>query len=244
MFLRYGLAPLPSNNLSASELSKLVQDTADKVTTFGRSNGKETVLIAHNNQLLRLLPQFQEAQTNPRPQTVVSQLEQADMERDQAFKTLYSFIKAHAYLKTATIQKAFGLLNDLFKAYNKALSKSYEVQTTEITKLLSKLKTSDYQAAVNQLNLSTYLTDLEAAQTKFETLYQQRLREQATANPGKAKTARRELEKTYKLVVDLVAIHAYAQPDHVGYQDLLKQINAIRGRYKKRPRKEKETTSA
>lgn len=240
MRTRYGLQTLPASQLTGSEIIQLAQDTRQKVQSFVKTNNKETLLIAQNARLGQAITHFQEVRDLQRAKSVVAQLEAADLERDQALKTLQAFVRAHAFIKTESIQKAYGLMIGVLGDYRKTIRKSYEVQSAEVSQLLLKLKSPTYQQAIIQLGLSTHIDRLVASQTAFETLYKARLNEQAQLSPGQLKRGRKDLEKSYKLVVDLIAILSACQPDHTGYQDLLKQINAIRGRYKKRPKREKE----
>lgn len=82
------------------------------------------------------------------------------------------------------------------------------------------------------LGLTTHVTNLETAQASFERLYGERIKEQSKATPGQLKTLRKDLEKNYGTVVDLIAIHSYCQPEHTAYAELLKTVNTLRGRYK------------
>lgn len=213
-------------------MTKLVADTTEKVAGFTKTNSKEALLISQHHKLTVFLTRYQTARQGVKVTSVASQLEGADQERDWAFATFSAFVKANAYIKTEAVQKAYLSLHGLLKDYKRVVTKSYEVESAELTNLIAKLKTAPYQAAVTQLNLAPHLAALEATQTKFERLYHQRLNEQAALTPGQLKQFRKELETAYDVVADLVAINAYCQPDHASYPDLLKQLNAIRARYK------------
>lgn len=228
----YGLKSLYTTNLTTAELTQLADDTADAVSTFTQANSKELLLAGQLVKLKGALRSYQTAQQGQQKSSTASQLEEADRNRDQALATLTAFVKANAYIKTDSIKTAYGKLSTLLKTYKKTSTKSYEEETADLTKLLAQLKSSDYQPAVSTLGLTAHVTNLENAQTSFERLYSERIKEQSKATPGQLKTLRKELEKAYGTVVDLIAIHSYCQPDHTAYADLLKTINAIRSRYK------------
>lgn len=228
----YGLNRLYTTALTTAELTQLADDTADAVSTFTQANNKELLLAGQLVKLKGALRTYQTAQQGQKKTTTASQLDEADSDRDQAFATLNAFVKANAYIKTETIKTAYGKLAALLKTYKKTSSKSYEEQTADLTKLLAQLKSSDYQSAVTALGLTAHVTNLETAQASFERLYGERIKEQSKATPGQLKTLRKDLEKNYGTVVDLIAIHSYCQPDHVAYAELLKTVNTLRGRYK------------
>lgn len=228
----YGLQSLYTTNLTTAELAQLADDTADAVTSFTQTNNKELLLAGQLVKLKGSLRTYQTAQQGQKKTTTASQLEVADSERDQALATLNAFVKANAYIKTEAIKTAYGKLSALLKTYKKTSSKSYEEQTADLTKLLAQLKSSDYQPAVTTLGLTAHVTTLETAQTSFERLYGERIKEQSKTTPGQLKALRKDLEKAYGTVVDLIAIHSYCQPDHAAYADLLKTVNTLRGRYR------------
>lgn len=228
---KYNLKDLTFNTLTTAELTQLADDTAEAVSTFTQANNKELLLAGQLVKLKGALRTYQTAQQGQKKTTTASQLEEADSDRDQAFATLSAFIKANAYIKTDTVKTAYGKLSTLLKTYKKTSSKSYEEQTADLTKLLAQLKSSDYQPAVSTLGLTAHVTNLETAQASFERLYGERIKEQSKATPGQLKALRKDLEKNYGTVVDLIAIHSYCQPDHAAYADLLKTVNALRGRY-------------
>lgn len=228
---KYHLNELTMSKLTVAQLTQLADDTAEAVSSFIQTNNKELLLSGQLVKLKGALRAYQTGQQGQKKQTTVSQLEAADVERDQAFATLHAFVKANAYLKTEAIRTAYGKLAPLFKSYKKLTVKSYEEESADVTKLLAQLKSADYQPAVTALGLTAHVTQLETAQATFERLYKERIAEQSQTVSGQLKSLRKDLEKAYVTVVDLIAIHSYCQPDHAAYASLLKTVNALRGRY-------------
>lgn len=227
----YHLKSLSVTSLNAAELLQLTASTVDSVADFTKTNSKELLLAGQLTKLRGSLTKYQKAQQGQVKTATASQLDLADRERDQALTTLTAFVKANAYIKTETVKQAYKKLTELLKGYKNVSKKSYEEETAQLKSLLNKLKSSDYQAAVTALGLSQHVTRLEAAQTNFEQVYNDRIKEQSKATPGQIRTLRRDLEKTYGVVVDLIALHSYCQPEHTAYADLLKTINTLRSRY-------------
>lgn len=240
MKTRYGLSQVSMKYLNRNELTQMVHDTEQAVKAFVKTNNRENHLIQQLNKTSGVLTAYKTAQKDLEKKGASGRLEVADLKRDQAFQTLAAFVRAHAYLQTELVQTNYKLLSDLIKDYKASLSKSYEVQSAQVSDLLAKLKTPTYQTAITQLNLGLHVDNLTQAQEQFEAIYKERISEQAALTPGQLKTLRRQVEVNYRLLVDLVAVIAAVQPDHAGYQDLLKTLNAIRRRYRKVKKTKKE----
>jgi hypothetical protein len=234
------LSSLSVSEMSLVELIQLSGDTVKKVKDFIKLNSKDVLLTTQCQKTEQSQQALEAAQASLQPTGLSGRLEKADLARDQAFRTVTSFVKAHALISTEAVQRAYQQVLPLIQSHRETVSRSYEIQSQQTRKFLQEIKSPAYQQAIAQLNLQTHITALEAAQTHFEQIYKERVNEQATLTPGRLKARRKDLEINYRHLVGVIYLSAniYDQPNR--YEDLLNMINALRTRYRKPRRKKGE----
>ena len=241
--MKYQITSLDITRLEGQSFFQLLSDSLEAFNAFAKANKTEFVYISKTSVMEPLLEKFQASLHNVRAGKFTENLEKSDRERDDALVTLLSFVKAFSRVKVPAIQTAYEELNQLFKHYKGITTTSYEKETESINHLLKQLAQSNYQSSIQALNLAEYIESLKASQAKFETVYKERLTEQAEKTPSQAKALRLELTEIYEFLVDFTAINAYAYPEKDYFASLRDQLNALRSRYQKRkPAKKAEST--
>lgn len=169
-----------------------------------------------------------------RASKTTSALETADKVRDDALATVIKLISAFSRVGVFEFQTAYQSLSELIKNYKGIARANYEKESESITHLLNQLRSEHYQSALETLNLISHVDALATTQAKFEKVYKDRLKEQASKAPSQTKSLRTELTELYNFFIDFTVITDYAYPEKTHFADFRDQFNAIRARYKKR----------
>lgn len=242
----YHIKTLNINRLDKASFVQLLTETSTALADYLKKDAL-TLYTSKNQELKKLLKDYEAYLHTTRASKVSPKLEQADGERDEALTTLFALVRAYARVKADNQEEAYQKLSALFKNYLKADKLSYEKETEAISHLLGRLAKDTYKSAITSLHLASHVERLKTAQATFQTLYSERLKEQQQeATKGEGKTIRLKLEELYTFLVDHATIMAYAYPEKVPAVELRDQLNAIRSRYKKPSKKkvEKESTPA
>ena len=230
----YGITSLTVRNLENNEFFQLMSESMEEIAAFNKANKVDAIYTTKLAEMEQLLAKLQGGLHQTKSSKLVTSLDQADRERDDALATLQSLVRAFARVKDAATLEAYEALTQLLKNYAGLTRTTLEKETEGINHLLQELKKPAYQAALAKLHLESHVERLAAAQKAFDKTYKERLTELKGKSPSQNKELRNQLQEVYDFLVDFTAIGAYAYPERTHMADLRDHLNAIRSRYKKR----------
>ena len=234
MKLTYGITTLDTKTLDKSEFSQLMTESKEAITAFNKAHKVESIYTSKLEEMSQHLAKFQEGLHRAKASSLVTSLDQADRERDDALGTLTALVRAFSRVKETATKEAYDTLAGLLKNYAGIAAANYEKETEGINHLLQELKKPAYQTALAKLHLEAHVDSLAAAQKAFEKVYKERLTELKGKTPSQNKNVRLKLQEIYDFLVDFTAIIAYAYPERTHVVNLRDHLNTIRSRYKKR----------
>ncbi|HEM3704465.1 TPA: hypothetical protein U1C94_000754 [Streptococcus suis] len=237
----YKITSLYTKSLDNQAFAELIETSLKAVQAFSKANEKESVYALHVDRMLPLLEEYFTGLYQARSSKVSANLEEVDRNRDDAISTLKNLVKAFAKVKTPASKEAYDKLQGLLGQYKDLTSHNYEKQSGAIDHLLAELAKEEYRTALETLHLDSHVEAVKVAQTAFDAVYQDRLKEQSSKSPSKTKELRSKLLESYTFLVDFTAINAYAYPEKIAFAGLRDDLNAIRSRYQKQTAEKKKT---
>ncbi|MBF0777188.1 DUF6261 family protein [Streptococcus cuniculi] len=234
MIYTYGIKQLAVRGLDSASFLQLMIESREAISSFIKEHKVEAVYLKKLEEFSTALDAFQKVFLTKSSSKAVQSLEVADRARDAAVLTLSNLVQAFSRVTEPATKAAYDTLSTVFKEHKVSVTDSYEKESVKINQLLGALAHADCQRALASLYLTTYLDQLVAAQATFEHIYKLRLEEQKGQVPSQAKILRAQLFELYNFFIDFTAVMTSAYPDRRELSDLLKQLNVIRQRYKKR----------
>jgi hypothetical protein len=151
---------------------------------------------------------------------------ETDHERDKILSgilgILHSFEK---HFDPSLRDNAEHVLN-LIDNYRHLPSTDYDAETASIDSILERLNSSDYIAAVQNLNLTSWLTELTRLNTLFKSYAADTEQEQVKKPDISPKVARRETDEALrKIVYRIEAIITLGLVDSIVYEPLVREYN-------------------
>lgn len=160
---------------------------------------------------------------------LTDELIDADSERDDTFNGLSTTIKAALNHFDPETKAAANRLKLLFNTYGNLAVKPYDQETASIVKLVAELRGS-YLADSTKLNLSGWVTELEAKNNAFEAIKQSRYTESTIKPQQNLKLARVDTDTAYRAIVKRIEASMELNGDTV-YAGFVNELNARIGNY-------------
>lgn len=177
MTKEYGVISLTVRNLENNEFSQLMTESKEAIAAFNKAHKVESIYTSKLEEMSQHLAKFQEGLHQTKASRLVTSLDQADRERDDALGTLTALVRAFSRVKETATKEAYDTLAGLLKNYAGIAAANYEKETEGINHLLQELKKSTYQTALAKLHLEAHVENLMTAQKRFEEAYKERLTE-------------------------------------------------------------------
>jgi hypothetical protein len=154
----------------------------------------------------------------------------ADRRMDDDITGMNNLVRAGLHSPTGSTREAAERLHNRFAAFGDIARRSYEEEPADVMALVTDLTSAGYKNEVTALNMTTWVTDLLAALQAFNGLIIDR-RDEETAKPeGKLADVRRQLDKVYRQMVDMV--ESAATIDTAGaYEEFIRELNYEIKRY-------------
>ena len=155
---------LPNGSLGT--LSKRIADTVQKTAIEQAKNSKQYLLLSQVNAEYQAL-------LTPKSQKEISEaVKQSFENRQQLYKTVYTYTNGllnspDDETKQAAVQ-VFRILNAFGTNFNRL---KVAEQTIRYIRIIEMLQSTDMTAAIQKLQLSGLVTQLDAAQREYENLY-------------------------------------------------------------------------
>ncbi|GIM49931.1 DUF6261 family protein [Capnocytophaga stomatis] len=226
---------MKNNNLVALDTSKLYNvELAQLVTRFLDDFLKSNLDLEKDADLKRLidslksqLPIFNAASDQVRGSSESSKIRKASYEREVAFKSFKSALKAYQNSKEANEKDAYESINLVLSEYKGLEGNSYEVQTNRLVNLVERLQSGVYKNQLKELSIEKFVTRLANANTHFDELFAKRSFEISQRQNYDTKTIRKTILEDYRKLVNYVAAIAEVREDNF-YKDTLVVINNSR----------------
>lgn len=217
------------HRLHHPELAQLLHRTIEDFKAANlkaRDEDFTRLLNALKTQLPTLQAALQEVKSSEKSQSI----QELDVLRDRALRSLFDSIKPYRYSAVATEKQAYTALSLLFKQYKGLTKKNFEEESSLIGNLLTKLASPEYADDVTALNLTKFITTLTTAQTNFEATFNARSKEYATKVDYDVKALRNKASDDYRLLCEYVHVLARVKSDNF-YTQALDLLNNSRKYY-------------
>lgn len=132
-------------------------------------------------------------------------LNELDGRRDRALVGLKVFLKSFSHFPDAAKTSAANKLKAELEKYGKSpQTLSLREETAMIHNVLQDFAKPENAALVTELGAATWITELQTANTEFETLYNSRTQETAAIEVGKTKETRQKTQDALSLLIQTI----------------------------------------
>jgi hypothetical protein len=125
----------------------------------------------------------------------------------------------------ATVEAAQSL-NNRFEAFGRIARKAYEEEILDVNLLIADLQSAEYAGKVSLIGLTPWLQELQAAETAFEQLIEQRNVETARKPQGRIRDVKREADAVYHRIIDRIDAAATLADGSTAYDEFVAELNA------------------
>lgn len=132
-------------------------------------------------------------------------LNELDARRDRALVGLNAFLKSFAHFPNAAKVTAASHLKAELDKYGKSpQTLPLREETALITNVLQDFAKPENEASISELAAETWIAELKAANTDFETLYNSRTQENSAIEVGKTKAERQKTQSALSLLIKTI----------------------------------------
>lgn len=159
-------------------------------------------------------------------------LQEDDERRDKAINGIQSAIFAYTYHYDVEVKGAANVLLPSIKKYGTGIAKqNYQAETAIIDSIVEEWKREAvYVDALSKLSLTDWLNELETSNTKFNTDYLERVKENAEAPEVKIVDLRKQINEAYHVLIDRIAAFDTIG-EGVEYANIIKLTNSLIEKY-------------
>lgn len=241
---------ITSTNLSMLRNLEHFQMMSDVLAYLKAENLETLKLTSFAETFTSKLNAYDEVLVLERGNVLSGKINQADLDRDLALRSLISVVKAYVtFPETQKADAALKLLH-LIEKYGKRVDKlSYLQESGILTNMLQDLELKESQAAIALLRVDDWVEKLKAATLVFDALFLNREADNSTKLSGKVKEARLSIQADFDQLA--VLVNAYevvygAAPYAVLVGKINEAVSYIRLQIARRGSRTKpaETTSA
>ncbi len=151
-------------------------------------------------------------------------IEAADQRRDFVFTGMVRVNRAALTHFSPDIAAAAYRLKVVFDTYGNLAAKPLHEETSAIYNLLEELQVESRKKDVEQVQLSSWLSELAKENNAFESLVRKRNDEQASKTQLRVKATRFEVDRAYALLIERINALIIVD-DEVDYTDFVNKIN-------------------
>lgn len=164
---------------------------------------------------------------------ITNEIADLDARRDTAITGINTFIQALTYHFDEPTRKNAELLTKQLGNYGSGIAKeNYQSETAIITSILNDWTTKpDLAAAITALNLTNWKTELENANSEFNTKYLARTQELGAASLDTIKQKRLEAANIYYKLRDFINSYYTLNDGAAPYGKTVNELNALIDQY-------------
>ncbi|MBD8082924.1 DUF6261 family protein [Chryseobacterium caseinilyticum] len=190
-------------------------------------DGKLSALTDETNELEGL---FKKAVASDKTKILLA----LDQRRDDAINGITVFLESHEYhFEDQKRHNAQILLRNLANYGSGIARENYQSETAILNNIFSEwTNDSNLSDAVISLGLTSWLNELNDANTEFNTEYLLRTQEYGDANPQTIKSKREKTKVAYYALRDRIdALHAFSETVESPYTKVINELNALIDQY-------------
>lgn len=135
-----------------------------------------------------------------------------DNRRDNIYRGLVLRVQSQEFSLTEEVRKHAQKVALVVNTYGNFTAHNYQKETTEIQNFIADLKSADYLPAVQGIGLEQWVNWLETANQEFHALYTERRDDYAGQTAYDMKNIRKELDDTYRKIIQTIEALAILQP--------------------------------
>lgn len=158
--------------------------------------------------------------------TLIDDVVAADVVRDDLYIVFRDLISAYKRRKTTEIRSAYEKLWNLIeKAGTTLYVLGYNEQSGKLAALFDELDQEEYQEAMKQLNIVSVYQELKQSPVDFQTIYDERLSQEADLNYPTLKEARARIIPHINSLLSVIDVLVELEPKK--YQQLADKLSTI-----------------
>lgn len=157
-----------------------------------------------------------------------------DERRDTAITGITQYVQSLLNYFESETRKDAQLLHDNLSIYGSGIARqNYQAETATISNIYRDWTTqSELTAAMTRLNLTSWMNELNDANTQFNTQFLARTQEYGDANPETIKSKREEATVAYYALRNRIdALHTLVETPESPYSTVINQLNALIDQY-------------
>lgn len=164
--------------------------------------------------------------------------------RDIAINGISKMADAYTHhYNTEFVEAGERILSHIKKYGTSIAEMNYQAETTALTDLIDFVKNDEkLNAAVTVLNMNEWFTKLEESNTEFNSLYMQRIDEEAGKPKLNLKELRKESVGYYRKLTDHLQAYATVNPSDL-YESTINKFNELTDKYNHIRKKKKGNTT-
>ena len=160
-----------------------------------------------------------------RASDIIAQRETADRQRDFYYVHLHRLVQAWTGTGEPTMDPAATLLKKDFNLYKVQTAAQLEVQSGQMSNLITELLKSDRQAAITALNGQYLFTQMKTAHETVQSLRLEQGVEESQKELGALKQARKSCDALYDEITYLIEAFALTADDSSAYETFIQRWN-------------------
>ena len=160
------------------------------------------------------------------------ELEKLDDARDKALRGIISYVEAYTLHYDDEMRLIAQKVLNQINSYGKAIARQkYQIETVVIRNLcVDLMEKPDMISAIATMNLTDWIAHLNTKNEAFNTLYLQRVDEEASKITVDKRQLISEGIEAYKSLVSLIDAHAILNPSE-GLSELISRLEALATKY-------------
>lgn len=211
-------------------LAALFQFIADVIKTIKRLDAEKLKIAPQFNRLL--LPAFKkydDAYKKEKKSILTDKITETDKARDKIISGIKGIVRAMLNDIDEENVDAAKELKILLDTYKRITKKSIKEECADITNILQEFK-GKYAEAVNKLNLSKWINELERLNIEINSYINARNEETANKYKTDIKQAKKDVIAAYRTVCKQIEVHVSTEGS-ANYADFIRNLNAIISKY-------------
>lgn len=213
--------------------SEFLQFIADILGIVSLNDPAQLQVASQFSSLQTGYSSLQELFKTDRGNPVTEEILALDSRRDDAITGLSALVNAHTYHFNPSFRNPANLLQANLKLYGGGIARdNYMSETATISSIVGDWRNkSELQPAIAALQLGDWLTELEQANTAFNTRYISRTQEMGAASPDNIKQKRVAVANAYYALRDHLDAYFTIKQGADPFAKASNEINALVDQY-------------
>lgn len=236
---------ITSTNLTMLRNLEYFQVMSNVLAYLKAENVEELKLALPVEKLTAQLKIYDDLLVLERGNLLSEKLNQANLDRDQALRSMLRVIRAYTSFPEQEKADAALKLLRVFEKYGKRIDKlPYLQESGALNNLLQDLEIAENQSAITLLHIDDWLDKLKATTLAFDQLFSGRESDNSTKLSGKVKEVRQSVQEVFEELVTLVNAYeiVYGPADYAALSAKINEaVNYARQQAARRGPRSKES---